>query len=141
MVYLVTMDKDTKDSQEQKEDKRKSLPHAFKPGESGNPGGRPTGARNRLQAKFLYTLADDFDKNGKEAIEKMREEDPSAYVRAVASLMPKELEVKRPLEELTDDELSAAIDALRSFISSQAAGVGARTESAGKQAIKLPSVH
>ncbi len=37
-------------------------------------------------------------------------------MRAVASLMPQELEVKRSLEELSDDELAAAIGILRQFL-------------------------
>jgi hypothetical protein len=88
----------------------------FKAGQSGNPGGRPLGARNKLQTKFFYALSDDFERHGVNAIKRMREEDPSSYVRTVASLMPKEFEVKRPLEELTDDELLAAVGALRSYL-------------------------
>jgi hypothetical protein len=114
---------------------------SFMPGVSANPGGKPVGARNRLQGKFLNTLADDFEKHGKEAIEAMRRDDPSAYVRAVASLMPKELEVKRPLEELTDDELSSAIDALRSFVVAQNAPKGSGAKSGGKPAPGLHPVH
>ena len=93
----------------------------FKPGVSGNPGGKPLGARNRLQGDFLRALADDFEQHGRRAIVRMREEDPSAYVRTVASLMPKELEVKRPLEHLSDEELLAAVEALRAMLAQQAA--------------------
>ena len=60
----------------------------FKPGQSGNPGGKPTGARNFLQARFLKEMAEDFDANGRKAIERMREERPADYIRAIASLMP-----------------------------------------------------
>jgi hypothetical protein len=106
-----------------------------------NPGGKPVGARNRLQGKFLNALADDFEEHGVAAIARMREEDPSAYVRAVASLMPKELEIKRPLEELSDDDLATAIDALRSFVATQGTGQGSRAEGSGKQAAGVQSVH
>lgn len=33
-------------AEKQNEDKRKNMPHLFKPGESGNPNGRPKGAKN-----------------------------------------------------------------------------------------------
>jgi len=41
------------------------------------------------------------------------------WERTVASLMPKELEVKRPLEDLSDEELFAAVEALRAMLAQQ----------------------
>jgi hypothetical protein len=35
------------------------------PGESGNPTGRPAGAKNRLQIDFLQALAEDFREHGR----------------------------------------------------------------------------
>lgn len=87
---------------------------SFQPGQTGNPGGKPKGARNRLQGKFLNALADDFDEHGKKAIEHAREKDPMGYVKAVASLMPKQVEQSQPLDDLTDAELLAGIAFLRS---------------------------
>ena len=102
----------------------------FKPGQSGNPGGKPTAAKNKLQSDFLYALAEDFASGGAEAISRMRTETPAAYVKAIASLMPKELEIKRPLEELTDDDLVAGIAALQRLLVAQgnAEGVGNAAE-------------
>lgn len=97
----------------------------FKKGQSGNPGGRPTGTRLALQGSFLKKLQDDFDKFGALAIRQCRKEDPTGYVRVVASLMPKELEIKRPLEELDDAQLTAAIAALQSFVAAQGNDPGA----------------
>lgn len=99
----------------------------FTPGKSGNPGGKPAGARNRLQGAFVNALADDFDKHGKKAIEEAREKDPLGYVRAVASLMPKQVEQTQPLEDLTDAELIAGIALLRARLTG---GDGAGSESA-----------
>lgn len=113
----------------------------WKPGQSPNPGGKPAGARNRLQGDFLNALAEDFSNNGRVAIERTREETPAQYVKIIASLMPKELEIKRPLEELTDDDLIAAVDALQSFISTQAIGVGNKAEKRSKQVKDISSVH
>lgn len=94
----------------------------FKPGQSGNPGGKPVGAKNRLQSDFLREMADDFAAYGREAIVSMRTEKPAEYIRAIASLMPKELEITRPLDDVSDDELSAAITAVRAVIAAQAIG-------------------
>ena len=96
----------------------------FKPGQSGNPGGKPKGARNRIQADFMHAIAEDFAEYGRKAITQMREEKPAEYIRAIASLMPKELEITRPLDDVSDEELNAAITAVRAVIAAQGAGEG-----------------
>lgn len=71
-------------------------------------------SRHRLSESFLKCLADDFDLHGKDVIETVREEKPADYLRAVASLLPKQVEVKdATLDDLNDAELAAVIDALR----------------------------
>ena len=97
----------------------------FKPGQSGNPGGRPVAARNRLQGAFVNALAKDFDEHGVQAIQDAREKDPVRYVQIVAALMPKQVEQTRPLEDVSDDELIAAIAFIRSRLSAESAGDGA----------------
>lgn len=106
----------------------KNLQPPFQAGQSGNPGGKPRHARNRLQGGFLNALADDFDTHGKAAIEAAREKDPVGYIKAIASLMPKQVEQSQPLEDLTDAELVAGIALLRARLSG-AAGEGADAQS------------
>lgn len=65
----------------------------FKPGHSGNPGGRPVGTKLRINKKFLETLADDFERYGRMAIARCRRKHPEAYLRALVALMPKEVDV------------------------------------------------
>ena len=88
----------------------------FKPGQTGNPGGSTKGYRKTLQGDFLRSLAKDFNAHGAEAIRQAREDDPLGYVRTIAALMPKEVELVRPLEALNDDELSAIAEQLRSAL-------------------------
>ena len=109
-------------------------------GQSGNPAGRPKGSRSKLQEAFLAALSDDFAENGIEAIQIMRLEKPSDYVRCVASLMPKQLEVERPLQDMTDDELSDSIEALRRFIA-QGAGAGGSNAPVTEPSQALPPIH
>ena len=96
----------------------------FPPGQSGNPGGKAVGARNRLNARFLNDLADDFQEHGKAAIVEARQKDPMGYVKAIVALMPKQIEQTQPLDDLNDAELLAAIALLRSRVA-QDAGAGA----------------
>lgn len=70
------------------------------------------GARDRLSATFLKALADDFEAHGKDVVVKVREEDPSAYLRVVASLAPKEMEISRPMDAISDDMLDMVIAAV-----------------------------
>ena len=65
----------------------------FKPGQSGNPRGRPKGARNRLGTQFLEALEADFNQHGSQAIALVREKKPEVYVRVVADLLPKEANI------------------------------------------------
>jgi Family of unknown function (DUF5681) len=68
----------------------RNLKESWKPGQSGNPMGRPKGARNRLGRAFLEALEADFSEHGVEAIEKVRETKPEVYIKIVADLLPKE---------------------------------------------------
>lgn len=92
----------------------------FKKGHKPPGNGRPQGARDRISTAFLTAFADDFEANGVEAIKKMRDEDVSSYVKVAVALQPKEIELKRPLEGVTDDKLAEAIDMLADVIRAQA---------------------
>lgn len=63
----------------------------WKPGQSGNPAGRPKGSRNKLGEEFIRALYDDFTAHGVDVIRAVREEKPDAYLKIVASLMPVEI--------------------------------------------------
>jgi hypothetical protein len=78
----------------------------FKPGQSGNPRGRPKGARSRLSERVLADLSEDYSTNGIQALRQSRENDPVAYIPLIASLLPKQAETfPNPLADLTDAEL------------------------------------
>ncbi len=68
----------------------------FKPGQSGNPAGRPKGTRSKLSEAFLKALSDDFEANGLETVEKVRADKPDAYLNVIGKLMPKLMELSGP---------------------------------------------
>jgi hypothetical protein len=88
-------------------------PHCWKPGQSGNPAGRPKGSRHKLSEEFIRALAEDFENHGKDAIVKMREDRPGDYIRVIASLMPKDLNLNvNEYEHWTDEQLADRLEKL-----------------------------
>lgn len=73
--------------------KHSGLMPNWEKGKSGNPNGRPKGARSRLSETFLADLAEHWQANGKTALQAAYEKNPVEYVRVVASLLPKNVAV------------------------------------------------
>jgi len=93
--------------------------------------GRPKGARNKLGEAFIEALHDDFTSHGVVAIQTVRSEKPDQYLKVIASLLPKEmnLNVTDAYSEMSDDELIERIrDLSASFAPLLAGGNGSVAE-------------
>ena len=86
---------------------------------SGNiGGGRPKGARAKLGEAFIEALRDDFEQHGVAAIQMVRAEKPDQYLKVIASLMPKDVNLNfNDNSEMTDDELTRRIRDLAAQLS------------------------
>lgn len=98
----------------------------WKQGQSGNPAGRPKGARNKLGEAFLEAMLDDFTQHGVAAIEVVRAKKPDQYLKVIASILPKEmnLNVTEQFSEMTDDELADRARRLARDLAPLLGGVG-----------------
>ena len=62
---------------------------------------------------FIAALAEVFEKHGLEVIERVRIEKPEAYIKVIASLLPKDLNLNvTKLDDLSDEQL---LERLRSL--------------------------
>ena len=76
-----------------------------------NPKGRPVGSRQKLSEDFITSLSADFEVNGKATLEKMRAEKPDAYIRVVADLVPKDINLNHNATDAFLDLWKAMNDA------------------------------
>lgn len=89
----------------------KHIATRFQPG--NKLGGRPKGVRNTLSERVLKDLLADWEEHGKDAIISTRLSKPEVYVKAIVSLIPKELSVRNGtndfdaiLDQFDDEQLA-----------------------------------
>src|SRR5262249_41275389 len=94
----------------------------FQQGVSGNPHGNRHRTRHLLNQEFMQALLLHFRQHGKKAIEKVAREQPAAYLKVLALLVPREHKVEHSnvIKSLSDQELEAMIEYLKTSLEAQA---------------------
>ena len=87
----------------------------FPRGVSGNTAGRPRGARGMFSEQMIHEFARDWHEHGPSVLVAVRKENPVANLTVAAKFVPREmlLQLERPVEQLSDADLSAAAKAER----------------------------
>jgi len=88
----------------------------------GNLHGNRHRTRHLLNQEFMQALLLHFRQHGKKAIEKVAREQPAAYLKVLALLVPREHKVEHSnvIKSLSDQELEAMIEYLKTSLEAQA---------------------
>src|SRR5262249_44753529 len=95
----------------------------FKQGVSGNPHGNRHRTRHLLNQEFMQALLLNFRHEGKKAIEKVARNQPAVYVKILALLVPREMQVEHTnsIKQMTDEQLERGIELIEEMLAKQEA--------------------
>lgn len=93
----------------------------FLPGNSGG-AGKPKGSRNKLGEAFIQDVYAKWREKGADALTEMVANEPGAFVRVVAGILPKEMVIKDELSDVSDEELAALVAAARQALGNRDEG-------------------
>ena len=93
----------------------------------GNPGGNRHRTRHLLNQEFMQALLLNFRHEGKRAIEKVARNQPGVYLKILALLVPREMQIEHTnrIKQMTDEEIEQAIEAIQAMLE-QRAGEGTK---------------
>ena len=126
--------------------------HLFKPGQSGNPAGRPVGSRNKVSTVFfddLYALwqrANNGEEHkpltlGQQVLAVAMAVEPMKFVGMVASLQPRDVNINAvPMQQFTDDELLDGIRNIKAYLNGRADGSRVPTTIEGTSVVDVQAV-
>ena len=65
--------------------------HLWKPGQSGNPAGRPVSSRQKISERLLADLAGIWEEHGKDVLTKLAVSDPGKLATIAYGLLPRDV--------------------------------------------------
>jgi hypothetical protein len=98
------------------------------PGQTGglNPKGRPRGSRSKLGEQFITSLQQAWEERGDEVIDRVINERPQDFLKVIANILPKDVNIKvNSTEDLSDDQLMRKLAALTEMAKPLLARIGA----------------
>ena len=100
----------------------------FQQGVSGNPGGNRHRTRHLLNQEFMQALLLNFRHQGKKAIEKVARNQPAAYLKILALLVPREMKFEHTagVKAMTDEQIERGIALIKEMLAQREAGANAK---------------
>jgi hypothetical protein len=113
----------------------------FQQGVSGNPGGNRHRTRHLLNQEFMQALLLNFRHQGKKAIEKVARNQPAAYLKILALLVPREHKVEHsnPLKAMTTEQIERSIELIKEMLAEREAGANAKVVEGVAEPAALPA--
>jgi hypothetical protein len=113
----------------------------FRQGVSGNPHGNRHRTRHLLNQEFMQALLLNFRHQGKKAIEKVARNQPAAYLKILALLVPREMKVEHSggVKSMTDEQIEAAIEAIQGMLEARAPSDQAKVIEGTAETVALPA--
>ena len=110
------------------------------PAHRANPGGSLEATRRSFNKDFLLALATDFKQHGASAIAKVRKQQPAAYMKICALLVPREMKVEHSggVKAMTDEQLEAGIEAITAMLAARDPGSSAKVIEAVPEPVPAP---
>ena len=89
---------------------------------NGNPGGSLEATRRSFNRDFLLALSEHFKQEGPKVIAKVAKEQPAAYMKICALLVPRELQVEHSggVKAMSDEQIETAIEAIKAMLEARA---------------------
>src|SRR6516162_8633729 len=97
----------------------------FAKGSSGNLGGNAQRSRHALNADTIREMHAAFRQGGREAIDKVMRTQPAVFLKLLVLLVPREMKVEHGggVKAMTDEQLEAAVDAIKAMLAAREAKV------------------
>lgn len=89
---------------------RSAPAHLWKPGQSGNPAGKPKGSRQKLASSFFNNLYGLWEEQGEAVLRRAAFEKPMEFAAMVAKLMPAKIEISTPINGMTDERFEQLLE-------------------------------
>ena len=113
----------------------------FEKGSSGNLGGNAQRSRHALNADTIREMHAAFREGGREAIDKVMRTQPAVFLKLLVLLVPREMKVEHGggVKAMTDEQLEAAVDAIKAMLAAREAGEAAKVIEGTAELAALPA--